>query len=330
MRKCAIISISVLLFTAGLCRAGEKVTLEQKFVPGTYVTTMTTDMRNATQMPNARGEIKQGIKMLMVMETTVEKPSDKGQTIRITYKRFRQSVTSGSMSISYDSAKATESQNPQMAKIYGAMLDHEIRFTMDSEGKIVDSKGLDEMWDKMGAGNPAMALVVKNMKKQFGNTMLKQMISSSSRYMPDKPVAVGDTWETNTKQNVPVLGEIDFVQQCKLTDLPDTPAGKVAVIVFTGKMKSDKPTTTDMGQGKMTFTSVDMTMTGKMNVNIANTTLTTTVMDMSSRIKMSVGGPEGRTMDMAVDTKGTVKTTVRPGRYEPPATQPAAESSAAQ
>jgi len=330
MRRNTVIVAVLLVSAAGAFAAGEKITLKPKYLPDTYLTTMTTDMNIVTEMAPGQS-IDQDMKMVMVMETTVDKPDAKGQMMHVTYKRVKQSVTSPFMIMLFDS-EDPDGQSSPMASTWKAMLDKTLHVTLDPKGKVIEITGMEKMWDEMARGNPAMAPMVNNMKKQFGDKMIKDMFGQAEKMMPKKPVARGETWIVDIDVPMPMMGQgTKLRQKCTLKAIEITPAGKVAVVGFVGKFSSDQAATAPSSQPAdplpMKFTKMDMDQSGTMRVHLDNTIRTDTTTKMTGDMAMSVHAPDragqGQETQMKIKLRGAVKMTVVPGKYKKPTTRPA-------
>jgi len=324
MNNKMMIAVLILSVVAAAACAGEKITLKQKYPPGTYIMTQDTRMQTTTEMGPGQ-TMAQKVNMLMVMEMTVGKPDQKGsKKMQIAYKRIKQSVE-GPVSMSYDSEAPKDSQNPMLAGVYEALLQTRIEATITPEGKVTDVKGFEKMWEELTKSNPAAAPMMKGFKKQFGDEMMEKMFSQSKQMLPDKPVGKGDTWDANLKLEIPMLGRMDIKQKCKLKEIEKTAAGKIAVIDFTGTVTGGAPgKTTTMGTATMTFKKMDTEQSGTMRMDVDTGMMTRTMMNQKMAMEMSVTGPDGGQMNMATKMAGTSEVTVAPGKYvRAAATKPA-------
>jgi len=306
------------LAAAGL--AQEKITLKQQYPPGTYVMTMKQDMANTTAMGNNTMTSK--MTMLMAMELTAEKPDANGQMLHMVYKRIVMNLSGGPMSTSFDSDKEDSAEDSPMASMYRALVGATIDVTMDPNGNVTAVTGTDQMWDKMAKGNPAIAAMMGKMKEQFGEGLFKELFSQSRKMMPTNPVAVGETWTNNIKQELPVLGKVTLKQDCKLKDIQKTPAGKIAVIEFTGKMTKDEagPTTKEEGATPTpTLAKLDMALAGTMKLDVDTGLMTSAEMTQKGDMDMSMSSPQGEAMKFSINQNIKTEMETVPGKYKPAA-----------
>jgi len=317
----------VVLALAAAGFAQEKITLKQQYPAGTYVMTMKQDMANTTAMGNNTMPLK--MSTLMAMELTAEKPDANGQVLHMVYKRTAFHSEAPSMSTSFDSEKEDSAQGSPMAPFFGAMVGATIDVTMDPNGKVAAVTGTDKIWDKLSKDDPAMAMVAGRMKEQFGEKMFKEMFSQSGNMLPAKPVAVGETWTNEIKPDLPVVGKVILKHDCNLKEVQKGPAGKVAVIEFTGKMTKDEAGPTSGEEGATptpTVTKLDMALAGTMKLAVDTGLMTSAEMTQKGDMDMSMSGPQGEAMKYSInqDTKMEMETV--PGKYKPaaaPTTKPA-------
>ncbi len=333
MLKKSLIILSILTIASAAYCEQQKVTLKQTFKPGTYVLTQNQNMQQTTIMGEA-GSFSQNVNMLMVMEMVISEPDENGsKKMTTTFKRIVQSITGGPVNMSYDSAEPDEGFNP-MASIYEKMLETEISAAVDPEGNLVEVSGISEMFDKMGAEFPDSAPMMEAMKKQFNDEMMKEMIDYSKKFLPTKPVGVGDSWVAASKMNFPMLGEMDIKQNCKLKDIEKTSSGKLALIDFKGTMKTEEGGSFEMQPGmKMEFKKMEMTQDGVMKYDLVLGMMTQLNANQKSNMVLvmpDVAGDEesAEKMTMVVKQEGVMNMTIKPGKYVPPvikepASQPA-------
>ncbi len=208
MFRNTLTALLVLSTASAAFGADEKIEIKVKYAPGTYVSTLKMDVNRTTSMSSGRS-VTHDISMMFVMEATIDKPGPKDQKVRITYKRIKQSVDSGLIAVSFDSEDPQDMASP-IAGFYMAMLDKTLHVTLDSEGKVTEVTGIEEIWSEIAKRNPRLVPPVGNMKRQFGD-QIKQMFGQIEKVLPKKPVAKGDTWVLDTKQQaLPGLGEMSL------------------------------------------------------------------------------------------------------------------------
>lgn len=328
MRTTIALVAVMMLATAAV--AQEKFEIKQKYVPGQYVVTVQQDIKTATSVGDSETAqvIKGNTEQSMWIQTDVSKPDDKGQqTVKMTYKRvLMESQTMGS-TMKYDSADTNASASPLGA--LGAMVGKTITMTLDAEGKVLKVEGVDEMFDAIAKKEPSAAGMMDAMKKQFGPEAMKQLISASYEFLPDKPVAKGESWKKEIKMEMPMIGQATINTDNTLKEVKEVAGKKLAVIEFTGNMKSDKGQPVTAPNAQMTVSSMAIDQKGTVQIDVANPMIGTSDVDMTGKIDMTTTAGE-TSMPISIKMDGKVKTSTEPGVYKEPEPQTKPAKSSAQ
>ena len=319
----AVAAVALCLATLAAPASGQKVTFKMWRTPGRYEVTM--DMKtDQTIMAQGMAQPAQKIAQLMVMVIDVAKPGPSGdRQVTMTFHRIRQSMEMGAMKMVFDSADKPENQNPMMGKMFAPMLKAKFVITVGPEGKVKKVQGLDELWGGMVKQNPAMAGMAKQMKQQFGDSMIKGLMGQGMQGLPDKPVAVGETWKPTTKLSMPFVGQADMRQVCTLKSLMRTPTGQVAVIDYTGTVQSADGAPTTMGPMTMTIKKLNLKQSGTMRFNTTTGMFETQTIKQTAEISMVSSG-QGEAV--SVELKQNMATTTKARKLAPgeqPTTKPA-------
>jgi hypothetical protein len=261
--------IAALALSAPALDAQEKITLQQKYVPGKYELKQVMTSQAETTI---RGQmVPTDMSMTMVMEIVVQAPDDKGLTkVQMGFRQVKQKVSqSGKAMMEYDSENpGIGDQSEALGRMYKPLLAAKIAFQVTKEGKIQNFSGLEEIWDNMAKEDPNLAEVAEEMKKQINNSMVEKMMSQASKSFPDKPVGVGDTWKVETKMTVPMVGEMVVNQDCKLKDVEKSGSTRLAVVEIEAKAKADKPVENKTRRGTMTVEKMQTAQKGTMKVDV--------------------------------------------------------------
>jgi hypothetical protein len=304
MTRKALAMLAAMSLAAAWSSAQDKITLKQKYTPGKYEVkqVVTSQMETAT----AGQQVSQDMEMTMVLGLNVAKPDEKGTIkVEMTFDKIKQKVSSGGKAVlEYDSEAAA--QTGPLASVYKSLLSAKISFEVTVDGKIQKAKGLEEIWDSMAKDNPAMAPMADTMKKQFGNAMLENLMTQAAKSFPEKSVAVGDTWKVDTKMNVPIIGELNVSQDCKLKAIE----GKLAVLDITSKAKTEKAVDTKLGPMTVTIDKMETTQTGTMKVDTESGMAVQQNWDGTMDMSMSMQGPDGEKMQTTSKQKMKIEVTM--------------------
>jgi hypothetical protein len=118
--------------------------------------------------------------------------------VQVTYDsvKFKQEGPMGAMD--YDSANPPATV-PPMARGFAALVGQGFSMDMTPEGRVVRVEGADQLLARITENieipMPAMRSTIEaQMKQQFGDQALKEMMEQMMAIYPEKPVAVGDSW----------------------------------------------------------------------------------------------------------------------------------------
>lgn len=275
---------AVALLLCGLMFAGpvqaEKIELKLNLPQGAQKS-LSQDMVFDMSTSAGGQQFKMQMSMGFKIGVKVEEVSDAGlHTMKLTYERIQMKMA-GPVSMEYDSAKKdgnAGAQNPAFA-MFDAMIGESLTVKVQPNGKTTSVEGLDELVEKMAKKAPGIP--AQAMKQQVES--MKQSFDQMFGMYPDKPVAVGDTWDANMK--MPANPQMEMNMDAKLT-LKERGDG-VATIGIDAKLSG-------AGAAKM-----NGTMKGQ--IKMAEKTGWTEGGKMTMDMKMSQGGA-----DVTMDGKTTI------------------------
>jgi hypothetical protein len=199
----------VVVFLVGIVHAQEKYMLRLNLEAGQrYQQRMT--------MSQSIDQVMNGITITMNQDMTldydysvIDVDAQGVATVESTYDRVASKVSTQGMSVSYDSATAEAPISPEFRPL-AAMVGKTFTMRISPLGSVVSIEGLSEILDaviaEMTIDGPAREQVLENMKRQFGEEAMKDLIEQAMAIYPPEPVAVGDSW-VNTieiRQMVPL------------------------------------------------------------------------------------------------------------------------------
>ncbi len=130
-------------------------------------------------------------------------------TMELDYEAVRMRLT-GPMSTSYDSTlegDAAGQNDSEMAALFGPLLAASIELEIEPSGRIRELRGLEQALQD-AFDNLENDQMREAFKQMFGEESLRRMVEL--QVFPDKPVAVGDTWQRDMDMKVPMLGTMRF------------------------------------------------------------------------------------------------------------------------
>jgi hypothetical protein len=217
--------------------AGEKVNLQMRLEPGKqYKLRVVTDQKIVQVLERQEFATTQTITVGTVMDVLSVEPSGDAK-VKITYQfvEFKQDGPMGK--IQYDSRKPPETV-PQAVKGFAALAGASLSMTLGPKGEPKEIKGIEEIGARLmkamtDIDDASKKLLEKTIKEQLGDESLKSTTAIAASFMPDRPVAVGESWTSKetVRQMVPLQVEnTSTLQQCR---------DGVAVIAMRSKLTSD-------------------------------------------------------------------------------------------
>jgi hypothetical protein len=199
--------------------------------------------------------------------------------------------------VEYDSENPPE-EVALPAKLFAAMVGQSFTMKLTPQGHVSELTGVDQMlqkvFDAIEVPDPQMKeAVLADLKRQFGDAALGEMMERTMAIFPDKPVGVGDSWTQTMTLNTgfPSITENTWT----LTGRKD---GVATVEVKSTLKPNEKAAPMKMGPFSMTF-DLSGTQTGTFKLDEATGWFVggTITQDISG--EMSVTG--------APDTQGEIK-----------------------
>lgn len=279
-----------LLCSAALSAAETTYELKQKYPPGeTYQITR----QNIQQTMQIAGrKMDNHIDQMIIAKRNISEPDDKGnKTVTTSFERLVQKTVAnnGLMVLTYDTDKPAEQQNAMLAKALKPMMDSKTTAVVNDQGKIIEHTGMDGI--KKAAG-PAGEITPND-------DQMKQMASQGQYLLPDRPVAVGETWKASQTNSMP-MGSIKIDYDVTLKEINNQDGRQIAVLEFKGKGNLQGGKTRQVGQAKLKIDKGTIEQKGTMLFDIqrGDTFSSTLTQDLTMTMSSpNAGGGQGMTMD---------------------------------
>ena len=212
-------------------------------------------------------------KMTMNMFQTYTVKSVEGDKAQLEQKitRVKAVMDNPMMQVDYDSAD--DESDPGMLEGLADLVGQTIAMKLDSKGKTSDVKIPEDVADATGAGG----------------VDLEQMMSQVVTSLPEKPVAIGDTWKVTQKMPLGQMGETDTEVTYKLLGINDKE------IMLEQKLKLDLSEMEMPGGMEIK----DVKASGKITLNRATGLPKTMTLNMT----MDMAGQMSMKMDMKMSMK---------------------------
>ena len=210
-------------------------------------------------LPGRPAPMKQEMTMAQEYGLNVLKETpDGGHEVEMEFLRTRMSMAMGGKQMAdFDSAKKSpENQAGPGGDIFSKIVGSKIRYFLNATNGIDRLEGVDELMNKLAAsGQTPEAGALKGM---YNEGFFKQMMSQS-RYLPPKPVTLGDTWPVEVEYPMGSIGTLvlDFTYTMKGWEMHGQ--RNCARLDFDGTVKNKPGTDT---AGPMSISSLDGTLSG--------------------------------------------------------------------
>jgi len=287
MRNTPIILTVVALTSVILCSCGKRdnagalprVALHEGYRPAQYVIAFSEQIKQDMIGPGLNQVTE--VSSLVVSELEVHHPDEKRlKTASLGFKRFKLEhddikidtndppPLSDNRNIGRYKETAGLSQQMELDKILREFLKSEISIRFGSDDSIEDLKGLEDIWTRIEEECPRSSQLLSQIRESFGDKMDKELILILSDMLPEYPVGVGAVWHTKIVRNIPFIGDTDCEMECELTELKDTPEGRVAVINFSSELANISSGSQRMHGAAVTITGAKLSQNGEVHLSV--------------------------------------------------------------
>ncbi|MHC4716780.1 MAG: DUF6263 family protein [Planctomycetota bacterium] len=290
---------------------GEKITFDQWSVPGIYEMTIET-VDDQEMTVNGQVRPKQRREQMLVMEVTVAPPDPAGErTVTVAFRRLKQVAKKGRQTLSYDSADPKANRDTDLSQAYEPMLKIQLRIVVGPKGEVREVSGFEGFWEELARKDPKSAAMLRDMQKKMGDSVVRELMVKGRQLVPAGGVSLGQAWRSQVKMTAPFIGETDLVQDCKLTDVRQTQAGRIAQVDYKGKMIAPAGATATVGDVSLKFSRFDMDQTGQIRFNLDTGILAGSNLQRQLTMEMSGKNRKGQHVTMVLKQRGTAKLSVR-------------------
>ncbi|MBW6480954.1 MAG: hypothetical protein K0B37_16100 [Bacteroidales bacterium] len=240
MKNIFLLFIALISFTVVFA---QKTELKYNLETGReYIQEMTTESKIQQHIMGMDMEINN----TMVMEVGYKVVNQDGRyydmEVRYISMLMDMETPYGRNSLNSETADANDPGSMMLARITNIPFEMRMR----DDGKVTEIKNMDAIFNSLMEGmgdinNPEMMQLNAQLQQQFSEQALKSQVESFAKIYPDKPVAVGDQWEStmemvsmmpmNVKNVYQFMGEkdgfyhIQGISEINSTDMPADASG---------------------------------------------------------------------------------------------------------
>lgn len=240
MKKTFMLLFAFLSFTAVIA---QKTELKYNLETGReYIQEITTESKIQQHIMGM--DMKIGNTMVMEIGYKVLNKDGRYYDMEVRYISMSMEMDTpyGSNSFTTKSADENDPGSMMLARITNVPFEMRMR----DDGKVTEIKNMDAIFNSLMEGmgdinNPEMMQLNAQLQQQFSEQALKSQVESFAKIYPDKPVAVGDQWEStmemvsmmpmNVKNVYQFMGEkdglyhIQGISEINSTDMPADASG---------------------------------------------------------------------------------------------------------
>lgn len=301
--------LPLLLMLTAVQASAQAVTLRYDWKQGdtiTYRTTVRTTS-SATGGPAGPETFEQTLTQTMKL-TVAAVNVDGTATLRQSIEAVSMEVTTPAGKVAYDSAKpAGASADPRvlaMSKTVGGMVGEAISVTMTPTGAVKRIDGAARIADKLIASlprDPMSGGLAQNIKAMLNDAALRNTLEQSFSRMPDRPVAIGDTWTSEQSMGADATGKIVGTSTFTLKAVEGSGDAAIARIAVSLSLRQESvPGESASSAMKLGAGSKGE---GEVRFNIARGLIDTNSMRTDMAMTVTLRGPDGRTMTRQTNTK---------------------------
>lgn len=295
--KTKLIALMVILlsFSLQMAQAQSKVLLRLNLEKGANYQ-MTMNMDNDIDQDVMGQHVKVLQKMEMVSSYKIlDVLPDKNYVIEYSFGKMKITMDVNGQQTVIDTENVGNNPAAQSMK---DMTAHNLKITLNNQGKIQKVEGLEEFTNKM-AGNQQL---VQNMQMFSNEDNFKTFFEQTHGYFPEGEVGVGSTWSNSVK--MPSLMNMDVVMNYEVAAISDD---KVVLNVLSN-INSDAPIEANGMKIQMTMTG---TQSGVMNIDRKGGLESTSDITQKFDMLMKMKNPEsGEDMELPMGMNSVVKFTV--------------------
>jgi Family of unknown function (DUF6263) len=284
-----------------------KVLLAWKLEKGkTFWQKMTTKTDQTMKVMNQ--EVKQTQTQTFYFSFTPTEEKDNTWTIKQKIEGVQMEINIGGTTINYDSIKPETTTNP-LGEFFKALVGSEFTLTVampkDKEPNVTKIEGRDDFVKKLSNANPQMQPLLNQI---LSEKALLEMAQPTFAALPNKEVAVGDTWTRTSTLDMGPIGKYETTYKYTY----DGKEGKDDKIKVETTLKYKEPAA-EGGVGGLPFrikkakldTEKPSTGTIKYDSSKGRIESSTLSLDLSGELEIEIGGQTTK-----VDLKQTQKTDV--------------------
>jgi hypothetical protein len=262
-------------------------------------------------LPGGLGDtnLDQTLTQVLRIEVTAV-AADGTTTLQESIESVKMESTTPAGKITYDTAAADTSANQPspVTGIFSAMIGEPFTIVMAPTGVVQKAEGFSRIFEKMSKyapEGPAGAAMWKTMKGIFNDDSMRTMLSPGLTMLPDHPVGPGETWNSKTTMQNPIVGGVTTTVAATLTSVEGA-TDQMAKITTQLTIERDPTGATAIVPPGFEMQMGDNSGDGEVVFDVTRGRLERSISRTSMPMSMSGRGPDGTPLSMKTTVKNTV------------------------
>lgn len=264
-------------------------------------------------LPGGMGDITVDQTMTQVFRAVVQDIAADGTTTLLqSVESVRVDMTSPMGKSTYDSASADTSvnpANPMMTSMLSAMIGEPFTVVLLPTGAVQKVEGFSRLVEKMSTNIPqdrTGSALLSSLKGTFSDEAMLDMMAQGFTQLPDRPLKVGESWNSQITIRNPILGGLTTSIAATLKAVEGSAGDHVARIATQMTIKQDATAPAAANALGLSVQMGNSSGEGEILFDAARGRLLRSTTRMTTPMTMLRPGPDGTPMSMKSDVKSTV------------------------
>ena len=174
-------------------------------------------------LPGGMGDVTIDQTIIQVFRTVAQEVAADGTTtLQQVVESVKMNMTSPMGALTFDSASPATGGDPMsqiLSSTMGSMIGVPLTVVLSPTGAVLKVEGLSGAIDKMLSNLPpgaAGAAGANALKQSFGDDAVRSMMAQSFAQLPDRPLQVGESWNSTVSVSNPIMGGITMTAAATL------------------------------------------------------------------------------------------------------------------
>ncbi len=260
---------------------------------------------------NVTGELD--TRLSQVVRTVVDDVAPDGTaTLRTVFESMRWETKGTSGTMVFDTESTTEPASANvpfpLKEMMNSFVGQALTVVMAPSGQVQKVDGMSRIVDKAvqsAPPSPLTASLLESLRSGFSDDQLQNVLTRGSIRFPDRPLRLGDTWDTSATMTNPMTGAETITTVFTLKDVEDNSGRRIAVIATRITFQNTGgPAAAAVTGLKMRVT--DSSGEGEMVFDVTNGRLLRSTTRTKNSADMEMSRPDGVVMNLQTTSVSTI------------------------